>query len=115
MNMNDFEASLRNKIEQRLITMNSNQQIDFLLDMVVNTTIEAVKRMVKVEAAASIAKECAEAAIEAKDVVSYSYDTMLHQLHDVMVSCYDSNTLPEELVPYMQRTAAIYNQPQTVN
>lgn len=115
MNMNEFEHSLRNKIEQRLITMNTNQQIDFLLGMVVNTTVEAVKRLVVSETAASVAKEAAQAAMDAKEVVSYSYDTILHELHDAMVSCHDSGSLPEELVPYMQRTATIYTQPQMVN
>lgn len=115
MNMTEFEVSLRDRIEKRLITMSANQQIEFLVGMVVNTTVEAVKRMVVVEAAASIAEQRADAAVEAKEIVSYSYDTILHELHDVMVSCHDSGSLPEELVPYMQRTAMIYTQPQVVN
>lgn len=114
MNMNEFEVSLRNKIEQRLITMSPNQQIDFLVGMVVNTTVEAVKRLVVSETEAGVAKEAAKAAMDAKEIVSYSYDTLLHRVHDAMAECYDNGTLPEELEPILNRTSILYSEPQMV-
>ncbi|MGV1017456.1 MAG: hypothetical protein ACOYBW_08775 [Fluviibacter phosphoraccumulans] len=108
MNSEEFEASVRNKIEARLVTMNSNQQIDFLVKMLAETLTESTK----VIAVKQAALECSE---ERRAIVSHSYDTLLKAIHEAMKTAADNFTLPDELVPYYLRTCEIYAQPQMVN
>lgn len=108
MNTQQYEAIVRDKIEAKLITMNTNQQIDFLVKMLAETLTESTK----VITAKQLALEVSE---ERRAIVSHSYDKLLSAIHDAMKVASDNFTLPDELVPYYLRTCKIYAQPQMVN